>query len=213
MRSPLRWYFDFISPFSYLQWPRVRGLMAERDIELVPILLGAVLDARGQKGPAEIVGKRAFTYRHVVWQARQQGVALRFPPRHPFNPLPALRLCIAARTSQHVVTANAVTAIFDFIWADGRAADSLDALAPLIAQFGLTPEALGDAAVKAALRDNTQRALDAGVFGVPTFAIGDALFWGNDAHDFAAAVLDDPALLDDDEMRRVLALPIGIQRT
>ena len=118
-----------------------------------------------------------------------------------------LRLCIAAGA-----TAHAVTAIFDWIWADGRAADSVEALAPLIAQLGLSPDALGDGAVKAALRDNTQAALDAGVFGVPTFAIGDALFWGNDAHDFAAAVLDDPSLLDDDEMRRVVTLPIGIRR-
>ena len=206
-QTPLRWYFDFISPFSFLQWPRVRGLLAERSIALVPILFGAVLDARGQKGPAEIVGKREFTYRHVLWQARQQGVALRFPPQHPFNPLHALRLCIAADTSAH-----AVTAIFDWIWADGRTADSVDALAPLIAQFGLSPQALGEDAVKAALRDNTQAALDAGVFGVPTLAIGEALFWGNDAHDFAAAVLDDATLLDEDEMRRVLTLPIGIRR-
>lgn len=207
MQAPLRWYFDFISPFSYLQWPRVRGLLAERHIALIPILLGAVLDARGQKGPAEIVGKREFTYRHVLWQARQQGVALRFPPQHPFNPLHALRLCIAAGSTGH-----AVTAIFDWIWTDGRAADSLDALAPLIAQLGLSPQALGDDAIKAALRDNTRSALEAGVFGVPTLAIGDALFWGNDAHDFAAAVLDDPSLLDDEEMRRVLTLPIGIRR-
>jgi 2-hydroxychromene-2-carboxylate isomerase len=207
MTVPLRWYFDFVSPFSYLQWPRVRGLLAEREITLLPILFGAVLDARGQKGPAEIVGKREFTYRHVLWQARQQGVALRFPPQHPFDPLPALRLCIAAGS-----TAHSVTEIFDWIWAEGRAADSVEALASLVSLLGLSPETLGSDAVKAALRGNTQAALDAGVFGVPTLAIGDALFWGNDAHDFAAAVIDDPALLDDDEMRRVGMLPIGIRR-
>lgn len=205
--APLRWYFDFISPFSYLQWQRVRGLSAARPVVPVPILLGAVLDARGQKGPAEIAGKREFTYRHVLWQARRQGVALRFPPRHPFNPLHALRLCVAAGTS-----AATVTAIFDWIWRDGRAADDIEALVPLIALLGLTPTALADSTVKAALRDNTQAALDAGVFGVPTLAIDDALFWGNDAHDFAVAVLDDPSLLDDQEMRRAAALPVGIRR-
>jgi 2-hydroxychromene-2-carboxylate isomerase len=205
--APLCWYFDFISPFSYLQWQRVHGLSAARPVVPVPILLGAVLDARGQKGPAEIAGKREFTYRHVLWQARRQGVPLRFPPRHPFNPLPALRLCIAAGTS-----AAAVTAIFDWIWRDGRAADDIDALAPLLARFGLTPAALADSAVKAALRDNTQAALEAGVFGVPTLAIDGTLFWGNDAHDFAVAVLDDPSLLDDEEMRRVAVLPVGVRR-
>jgi 2-hydroxychromene-2-carboxylate isomerase len=84
----VRWYFDFISPFAYLHWPKVKAAMSERAIMPVPILFAAVLDTRGQKGPAEIPSKREFTYRHVLWQARQAGVPLRFPPTHPFNPLP-----------------------------------------------------------------------------------------------------------------------------
>ena len=123
--TPLRWYFDFISPFAYLQWPKVRGLLDTDPIVPVPVLIGAILDAVGQKGPAEIPRKRTFTYRHLSWQARQQGVALRFPPAHPFNPLAALRLCIAAGS-----TADAITAIYDWIWARGNAGDTVDALAP-----------------------------------------------------------------------------------
>ena len=126
---PLRWYFDFISPFAYLQWPKVRALLDTHAIVPVPILFGAVLDAVGQKGPAEIPRKREFTYRHVAWQARQQGIALRFPPAHPFNPLAALRLCIAAGS-----TPEAITAIYDWIWAQGKAGDSVDALAPVAAR-------------------------------------------------------------------------------
>ena len=206
-RRELAWYFDFISPFSYLQWPRLQALQARHAITPVPIVFGAVLEARGHKGPAEIPHKREFTYRHALWQARRQGTPLRFPPRHPFNPLPALRLCIAAGAG-----AQATTAIFDWIWRDGREADSAAAIAPLAARLGVDPGAIAGDAVKAALRANTDAALAAGVFGVPTLAIGRDLFWGNDAHDFASAVLDDPALLDDDEMRRVLTLPIGIRR-
>ena len=87
---PPRWYFDVISPFAYLQWPKVQALAAQREVVLVPVLLAALLAARGQKGPAEISGKREFTYRHVLWQARTAGMALRFPPAHPFNPIVAL---------------------------------------------------------------------------------------------------------------------------
>ena len=97
--APLDWYFDFISPFAYLQWRRLRTLPAGAGIEPVPILLGAVLEALGQRGPAEIPRKREATYRLVAWQARREGVTLRFPPAHPFNPLAALRLCIAAGTT------------------------------------------------------------------------------------------------------------------
>jgi 2-hydroxychromene-2-carboxylate isomerase len=206
--TPNRWYFDFISPFAYLHWPKVRALMAEYPIVPVPILFAAVLDARGQKGPAEIPSKREFTYRHVLWQAREAGVPLRFPPRHPFNPLPALRLCIAAGA-----TPASIDAIFDWIWAQGRAADSSEALAPVREALGLPAGVAESAEAKAMLRNCTEIALTAGVFGVPTLALGDALFWGNDAHGFAVAVLRDPALLDDPEMRRIADLQVGVQRS
>lgn len=207
MPTQPRWYFDFVSPFAYLHWQRLKPVLAGHAIEPVPILFGAVLDALGQRGPAEIPRKRAFTYRHVLWQARQQGVPLRFPPAHPFNPLTALRACIAAGTS-----ADAIDAVFDWIWMQGRAGDSIAALAPLLQRLGVDDAAISHAGTKATLRDNTQRALDAQVFGVPTLEIGDALFWGNDAHELAMAVLRDPSLLDADEMARVATLPVGIER-
>lgn len=202
-----RWYFDFISPFAYLHWPKVRALMAEHAIVPVPILFAAVLDARGQKGPAEIPSKREFTYRHVLWQAREAGVPLRFPPRHPFNPLPALRLCIAAGASP-----ASIDAIFDWIWARGNAADTTESLESLRKTLGLPPGVADSAEVKAMLRTCTEVALTAGVFGVPTLALGNSLFWGNDAHAFAVAALRDPALLEETEMRRVVELPVGVQR-
>jgi 2-hydroxychromene-2-carboxylate isomerase len=203
----IAWYFDFISPFAYLHWQKVKPLMRERPVEPLPILFAAILNAHGQKGPAEIPGKREFTYRHVLWQARREGVPLRAPPAHPFNPIPALRLCIAAGA-----TPEAIDAIYDWIWGQGRAGDSVEALQPLLDRLGVAAEALGSDAVKQALRANTDAALAAGVFGVPTLAIGEALFWGNDVHEFALQALADPGLLEDPEMRRVDSLPVGIRR-
>jgi 2-hydroxychromene-2-carboxylate isomerase len=203
----MRWYFDFLSPFSYLHWQKVKVLREAHAVEPVPVVFGAILSAHGQKGPAEIPGKREFTYRHVLWQARAEGVPLHFPPSHPFNPLGALRACIAAGGS-----AEAVDAIFDWIWRDGRAVDTDEAIAPLLARLGIGPEALSSGSVKAALRANTDAAIAAGVFGVPTLQIGDALFWGNDAHPFALAALHDATVLDDADMQRVSGLPIGISR-
>lgn len=202
-----RWYFDFISPFAYLQWHKVKALLNERDVELVPVVLAAVLAAHGQKGPAEIAGKREFTYRHVLWQARNEGVALRFPPAHPFNPIAALRLCIAAGS-----TPQAVDAIFNWIWARGEAADSVEALRPLAASLGIDVATVNDEATKLALRANTDGALAAGVFGVPTLAFDGQLFWGNDTHEFALAAMRDPDLMADAEMQRVTTLPVGVTR-
>lgn len=205
----LHWYFDFVSPFSYLHWQKLQRMPQAAQIQPVPIVFGAVLGALGIRGPAEIPAKRVFTYRHVQWQAAQEDVLLRFPPAHPFNPLAALRLCIAAGT-----TAQAIDAIFDWIWRDGHPGDSAAALAPVAEVLGIAdPEtAIAAPEVKARLRANTDAALAAGVFGVPTLAIDDELFWGNDAHGFATAVLADPDRLRREPMARLAGLPEGVRR-
>ena len=89
------WYFDFISPFAYLQWRALDALAPVLTFEFRPILLAALLEHHGHKGPAEIPQKRRFSYRFVTWRAQQAGIPLRFPPAHPVNPLPALRLALA----------------------------------------------------------------------------------------------------------------------
>ncbi|MBX9401464.1 DsbA family protein [Lysobacter sp. BMK333-48F3] len=202
-----RWFFDFISPFAYLHWQKLRPRLAELAVEPVPIVFAAVLQARGQKGPAEIPGKREFTYRHTLWQARRDGVELRYPPAHPFNPIAALRLCIVAGG-----TPEAVDAIFDWIWRRGQAGDGIEALQPVIDALGVDPAALGAEATKTALRANTDAAIAAGVYGVPTLKFGSELFWGYDAHEFALAALQHPELLHDPEMQRLTRLPLGQQR-
>ena len=118
---------------------------------------------------------------------------------------------LAARSGMRPLPAS-IDALFDWIWAQGNAADSAEALEPVREALGVPAEAIGSAETKAMLRNCTEIALSAGVFGVPTLALGNALFWGNDAHAFAVAVLRDPALLDEAEMRRVAGLPVGVQR-
>ncbi len=105
----LRWYFDFVSPFSYLHWHKLKALPEVARIAPVPIVFGAVRQHLHTRRPAEIPHKRRrFTYQFVQWQAQQEGVPLRFPPAHPFNPLAVLRLCIAAGS-----TAQAIDVLFD----------------------------------------------------------------------------------------------------
>jgi len=204
-----RWYFDFVSPFSYLHWQKMRPLVESGRVEAVPIVFGAVLNALGIRGPAEIPRKREFIYRQALWQARREGVPLVFPPTHPFNPLAALRLCVAAGG-----TPASIDAIFAAIWREGRIADSATALADVAAALGIddAATAIADPAVKDRLRANTDAALAAGVFGVPTLAVDGDLFWGNDSHDLMLAVLDDPGLLRKGPLAGVGAIPVGIER-
>ena len=203
------WYFDFISPFAYLQWRRLRRDHPDLRLRPVPVLLAGLLGHWGQLGPAELPGKRLHTYQQVLWQARQAGIPLRFPPAHPFNPLPLLRLALAAPD----LTA-ATDRLFRFVWEDGQAADDAIALAAVARELGVADvaAALARADIKQQLADNGQAAIARGIFGVPTLAIGERWFWGNDSTDMALRYLADPAAFDDGEMQRLAALPIGVQR-
>lgn len=197
----LTWYFDLISPFAYLALPRVLAL---GEVELKPIVFGAVLSHWGQLGPAEIAPKRIQTYRQTHFAAEQTGIPFRFPPRHPFRSLEALRLLTALRGDP-----AAVQAAFAFIWGEGR--DPHEESAALRERLPpVTEDAL--LAAKEGLRAATGSAIAAGVFGVPTLAIGEELFWGADAMPMAEAFLADPALFQREEMLRLASLPQGIER-
>lgn len=204
------WYFDFVSPFAYLQLRKILELRARLDIVPKPIVFGAVLHRHGQLGPAEIAGKREFTYRFVQWQADRDGIPLRFPPAHPFNPLAALRLCIAAGSGW-----AATSAIFDHVWRAGEAGTNAEELAGVGRACGIddVAAAIAGGEVKDALRANTDAAIAAGVFGVPTLRIGGELFWGNDASAMVEAYVDDPQLFGSAAYRRIATLPEGVKRT
>jgi 2-hydroxychromene-2-carboxylate isomerase len=206
---PADWFFDFISPFAWLHWNRLASLRDRLAIRPVPVVLGAMLASTGNKGPAEIPAKREFTYRFVHWQAKRAGVPLRFPPTHPFNPLHALRLAVALDARDEVVDA-----IFRAIWVEGLAMDTPAALAPIARRFGIddVAAAIGAPTVKDRLRANTDGALAAGVFGVPTLSVGGLHFWGNDATPMLEEWLADPACFDGPEYARLAGLPASVTR-
>ena len=203
MRS-VDWYFDFISPYSYLCLQRMpRGV----DVRMRPVLFAGLLNHFGQKGPAEIPAKRRWTYRWCVWWAKELGIPFRFPAEHPFNPLPHLRLALACGNER-----DAVKRIFDWIWMTGENASDPARFDLLCRNLGTDPARLADPSVKDQLRKNSEEAVGAGVFGVPSFVADGEVFWGADAIDFLKAYLRDPAVLGNAEMRRVDALPVGAAR-
>lgn len=209
---PLRWYFDVLSPYAWLQWPAVKRWAATRAVEPVPVVLGALLAAAGLTGPAEHPGKRLQTYRQVWWRAQSRGQTLRFPPAHPFDPLPALRLLTAL--DAHALQLDAIEAVLARCWQEGRAIDTPASLADIAARFGIDDVAstLADPAVKLRLRAATEAAIAAGVFGVPTVAMDGHLHWGEDQTGLIDALLADPKRADDPAYVALAAVPVGIER-
>lgn len=205
--APLAWYFDVISPYAYFAFLRLPELPAGTPLALTPVLFAGLLNHWGQKGPAEIAPKRIWTYRSCAWYAASRGIPFRMPAAHPFNPLPYLRLVIAAGS-----TRAAVGAAFETIWASGADPADPATVAALAERLGLPPAA-GDAdAVKQQLRANTEAACAAGVFGVPTLMVAGEPFWGVDGLDFALAVLREPSLLASPDMQRIGTLPMAAVR-
>lgn len=102
--------------------------------------------------------------------------------------------------------------IFDRLWTTGADPADAEVLAALLEELGVSEAAIRADPVRTGLRDNTEEAVERGVFGVPTLLIDGQVFWGADAVPFARAYLNDPAVLDDPEMRRGDALPVGASR-
>lgn len=181
----LRFHFDFLSPYAWLAWTQVHALAARhgRAVEPVPTLLAALLSRWGHKGPAEIPPKRVWVFKDTVRKAHRLGVPLVPPPAHPFNPLVALRVAslpLAAEEQRRVIDA-----LFHATWAGGPGVGEAETVARVLDEAGFDGAALVAAAgtpeAKERLRQQTEAALAAGVFGVPTILVDHELFWGLDA--------------------------------
>lgn len=201
------WYFDFISPFAYIGLRRLQRFSGRLDIRYHPVLFAALLDHWENIGPAEIAPKRAWTFRWCTWWAGHLGIPFRMPAAHPFNPLPYLRLSIAAGNSF-----DAISKIFEAIWTTGADPADERTFAALAKSLNVDPVRLAEREVKDALRTQTDQAIAQGVFGVPTLIVDQELFWGADAMDFVEAWLADPGIVATPEMRRVATLPVGVSR-
>ena len=210
------YYFDYLSGYAYIGWLRLRDVCAERDVEIRihPTLFAGLLNHWGQLGPAEIEPKRAWVYRDGYRYAKKHGIELNCPRHHPFNPLPALRLSLPE------VGGSDQAAIVDAIWRAGwgRGIDlgSPVELARALTEVGLDGEALvertSDPAVKEALKQQTADAVARGVFGVPTYIVGDQLIWGADRIEYVEMILDGEDTMDEAWLAEVLSRPRAADR-
>jgi 2-hydroxychromene-2-carboxylate isomerase len=200
-------YVDPVSPFAYFYLEQLHRLPGDLDLEIVPVLFGVILSHHGQLGPAEIGSKRLHTYRNCVWVGRQLGVDFAMPPRHPFSPLKALRLLASLGNPPEAIRTTSA-----FVFREGR--DPENDFEGLCSRLGVSDgEArIADPAVKLALRQQTDRALAEGVFGVPTLVCRGELFWGVDTIDWFNAFWRDPAMFRRSDMAAIDAIAEGVKR-
>ena len=177
-------YFDFISPYVWLALGEVETFAERHGVRFDPrpVVYGKLLDTTQLVGPGEVEVKRRYTWLDVSRLARRQGRVPKGPPAHPFRSLEALRTAVLFRGEPNAL--GLIRGISDACWLDGRDITDVGVLADVVDAAGLDATDLGeriaDASVKDALRGLTEDALQAGVFGVPSFVLDGEIFWGHD---------------------------------
>lgn len=182
--KPLVFYFDFLSPFSYLAWKRFKHIKTGgRSWELAPVPLGPLLNHWGIKGPGEVEPKREFLLKTCMRRAARDGVPFTTPKTHPFNSLYALRLALKETAGDQ--QEDVIAALWKAGWETGVDMGDPDVLQQVLREAGLPAEALFEksfsAEARAGLKQNLARALELKAFGVPSFDKDGELFWGDDS--------------------------------
>lgn len=207
----ITFYFDFISPYAYLAFEHLpvalQGLSYRVDYK--PVLFAGLLRHHGQLGPAEIAGKREWTYRQVLWEAHVRGIPMDMPASHPFNPLALARLALAC-DPQGLPNRWVCETLFRHVWRGGQEAADPARLLALVDTLQPARD-LADASVKDQLKAHTEDAIAQGLFGVPTCAVDGQLFWGLDALPMLRAWLEGDAWFAS-HWDSVVSIPAGVAR-
>jgi 2-hydroxychromene-2-carboxylate isomerase len=180
----VRFYFDYVSPNAYLAWTQLPAVAARHGfaIEPVPVLFAGLLEASGRLGPAEVPAKMRWMTRNNLRKAALLGVTIEPPAFHPFNPLLALRVSsLPLEASRRCAL---IDALFRAVWVRSLHVSDATVVARLADEVGLDGAGIVASAeqadCKSRLRAQTDGAIAAGVFGVPTMVVGGELFWGFD---------------------------------
>lgn len=211
--KPLTFWFDPISPYAYLAFEHLPQALegCSYVVDYRPVLFAGLLGHWGQKGPAEIEPKRAWTFRQVAWEAHCRGIEIATPAQHPFNPLALLRLALASAPAAGLPNRRVVELLMRHVWRGGADANDAERLRVLHEAVAPQRDPAG-ATVKAELRAHTDVAVERGIFGVPSIELDGRLFWGLDALPMVHAALLGDTWFDGPAWDAAAEAPPGVQR-
>lgn len=201
-------FFDYLSNNAYIAWTQLPGLKEKYGvhIELVPVLFAGLLKAHGQYGPAEQPAKLLWMTRNVLRKAASLGVPIAPPAFHPFNPLLALRATSMAMSGEQ--RWQLTDGLMQAVWVERKHISEAPVVAAIADAVGLDGEGLvrdaqaGEASRR--LRSQTDEAIAAGVFGVPSMLFNDEIFFGYDDFPYLEMALGNRDPMDPTELSQWL---------
>jgi len=188
-------WFDFGSTASYLAWTQLPALESATKSKalLKPMLLGGVFQATGNQSPANIPAKGKYMFVDFERFAKRYGVPFNRNPHFPINTLLFMRGAIALQMAGDARFLDYCHTVFDAIWVESLNMNDPATAAQALQRAGFDPQSLvaraNESTTKDALKAATQLAVERGVFGAPTFFVGDQMFWGQDRLDFVKEAL------------------------
>lgn len=213
MTTPLRFFFDYLSPYAYLAWTQAPALAARHGRELtpVPILFAALLSHHGSRGPAQVPPRRLYVMKDAIRLAHGLRVPLAPPLAHPFNSLLALR--VSSLPLEADARRRLIDGLYAAVWAGSRDVADPAEVARIAGEAGLDGPALVEQAglpeAKERLKQQTAEALALGAFGIPTLVADGELFFGLDSLPHLERFLRGEDPIDPELLRRWEALPVG----
>lgn len=195
MNKKVEFFFDLGSPTSYLAYTQLPKICAQTDSQLVyqPMLLGGVFKTTGNASPISVPAKGRYMLQDLARFAQRYQVQLNFNPHFPINTLLLMRATTGVQMHLPERFIDFIDCLFRALWVDKRNLNDAANVAQVLEQGGFDPQQILDLSnaedVKTALRNNTEQALQRGVFGAPSMFVGEELFFGQDRLDFVREAL------------------------
>jgi len=189
----VEFFYDYASTYSYLAHREIERIAAAHKAEIVfrPMVLGFVFKATGNSMPASVPAKASYMVQDVGRWVRRYGLPFKMPSAFPTNTIRALRAAVVALEEGTFPAYH--HAVMTAYWANDQNIGDPEVLSAVADGAGLDGARLvarsEEGPIKDRLKANTDEAINRGVFGAPSFFVGDQLFWGNDRLDFVAEAL------------------------
>jgi 2-hydroxychromene-2-carboxylate isomerase len=197
-RKRVEYFFDFGSPTSYLAWTQLPKIAAASGAEIVwrPMLLGGVFKATGNASPVSVPAKGRWMNEDIRRWAARYGVPFRHNPHFPINTLGLMRGAVGLQLRRSQDFGRYLEVVHRALWEGEKNLGDPAVLASVLADAGFDADAfaalVAEPEVKARLLATTEEAVARGVFGAPTFFVGNAMFFGQDRLDFVREALARP---------------------